>query len=296
MGVDGVKDESGTSCHDMYVSRRRDIVRYLGEDVIDVEDWIIDIQEHLTNTNYNRDNWSAFVLDHIGGVAKRELRSRALNKPSIKTNDIFSALRETFGIKLAEEELLESFYSRKQYAGESLLELSHSLCYMYDRMKMSCERDIILRNRFIGAVTDDNLKRELQRLNREQTLTFIELRARGIAYSNTQPDKYNASRGISRVDISHDEKQVLASEKERKLLFDRIDVQDKRIDKLTGLVEKLLDPSSSMDVNFYRQHNHSRSTRVPQHRADRRLGENCWECGELGHIARYCSKTRQGNE
>lgn len=108
-----------------------------------------------------------FMLDHLEGEAKDELRYR----PRVEREDpakILSILRELYGCSRSYVAIQESFFSRKQLDGES----SHALLSLMDKVKQCSpesvpQSDMLLRDQFIEHVLDSDLHRELKRLVRQ---------------------------------------------------------------------------------------------------------------------------------
>ena len=83
---------------------------------------------------------------------------------------MYDAIISTFGNLGDEDMALETFYSRSQETDESILELSLSLCGLWDKVGNGKGRDKALKARLTGAVNDKGLGQELRRLQLEQPL------------------------------------------------------------------------------------------------------------------------------
>ncbi len=131
--------------------------------------------------NQTPENQADFVLSLLKGAAVEEVRLRKEGQ-SLRTEDIFSYLREAFREKRSPAQLLQTFYIRKQLEGEDLRAYSHALSQILNSVfKQSpdaiANMNIALRDQFIEGVRDAALRRELRKLMRDKPQsTLIEVR------------------------------------------------------------------------------------------------------------------------
>ncbi len=125
----------------------------------------------LSVRNQTPENQADFVLSLLKGAAVEEVRLRKEGQ-SLRTEDIFSYLREAFREKRSPAQLLQTFYIRKQLEGEDLRAYSHALSQILNSVfKQSpdaiANMNIALRDQFIEGVRDAALRRELRKLMRD---------------------------------------------------------------------------------------------------------------------------------
>ncbi|KAL8616579.1 hypothetical protein ACOMHN_036611 [Nucella lapillus] len=106
-----------------------------------------------------------FILQHLSGQAKREVK---LHLSSGSTaSDIFRILTEHFGQIGTFNEAIQTFYARRQRAGEDLRDSSYDLTEQLERverLKPGCfpNPDEVRRDQFIAGIRETTLRRELK--------------------------------------------------------------------------------------------------------------------------------------
>ncbi len=141
--------------------------------------------------NQTPENQADFVLSLLKGAAVEEVRLRKEGQ-SLRTEDIFSYLREAFREKRSPAQLLQTFYTRKQLE-EDLRAYSHALSQILNSVfKQSPDAivnmNIALRDQFIEGVRDAALRRELRKLMRDKPQsTLIEVRDEALLWSFEDP-------------------------------------------------------------------------------------------------------------
>lgn len=154
-----------------------------------VREWVADIRSQAEARRLSKQEFSAFVLSNLGGKARQELMGRG---EEIRNNpdEILQVLLTVFGDDDRLPLLQQRFYAYKQTT-EDLLTCSLELVDIYDRITekdptFKAYREPSLKGRFTEAVRDENLRRELRRLNEELPgLSFFELRDRAIRWFGT---------------------------------------------------------------------------------------------------------------
>ncbi len=176
----------------VYVPRERHIQPFsgdLGKDDRNVDEFIEEVERVRNQTPENQ---ADFVLSLLKGAAVEEVRLRKEGQ-SLRTEDIFSYLREAFREKRSPAQLLQTFYTRKQLEGEDLRAYSHALSQILNSVfKQSphaiANMNIALRDQFIEGVRDAALRRELRKLVRDTPQsTLIEVRDEALLWFFEDP-------------------------------------------------------------------------------------------------------------
>ena len=164
----------------VYIANRR-LDRFKGNSDERVSEWIEDVRMQLATRSLSPSAEAAFILDHLSGNARQEILGRGCKDPS----EIYEVLRKVFGTGDTLPVLQQKFFSYSQGDKEDLVTCSLRLVELCDRIctldpaYKSC-REATLKGRLAESVRDENLRRELRRLNMEKPdLTFFELRDRG---------------------------------------------------------------------------------------------------------------------
>ena len=134
-----------------------------------------------------------FVLSHLEGPAKEEMRFRPIEEKK-SSKAVLGILKEVFGERATVSELLSDFYSTKQTRSQSLQDFSVELMGKLDRIlrvdrSRVKERDIMLRDQLAENVYESWLRRELKRIVRtHDTVSFHDLREEVIALAQDQEE------------------------------------------------------------------------------------------------------------
>ena len=135
------------------------LTKFSGDGEPEIDEWGADVERDLAAARLSPDEQVVFVLEHITGTAKREIRLR----PSYLTNtvsQILDILRSRFGAVTGPyEDVIESFFGRKQGPRETLQEFSLALAAMMERVKledsgMAATADSLLKKRFVTGMRD----------------------------------------------------------------------------------------------------------------------------------------------
>ena len=157
----------------------------------DVDEWITDMREHIQSTP-SKDDHVAFIMDHLTGSAKSEVRLRP--SEDRETGDqILHILEKVFDTKDTVTQLQQRFYQRDKREGETLESYSLILMQLADKInkKIGKEmpmRDNILIERFIDGVKNQYLRQELRKFSIEKgMMPFFEFRHQMLRWIEDNP-------------------------------------------------------------------------------------------------------------
>ena len=156
-----------------YISTRRDLPVFRGENGERVEEWIERIESHLDANHYPQTERSAFLMEHIDGIARREVKAEGLSEKSC-WDKIVGLLRDCYSRRLS---TWSTFYEIKQAPQHSLNELSLELRESYALLVIDKGKrdDSILKERLCEALRDIGVRVEAERIKREAgDITFGE--------------------------------------------------------------------------------------------------------------------------
>ena len=180
---------TSTGIQPIFLSQGRRLEIFKGKPVKpgdqSIHDWIIDMKSQLAVRSLGASEQAAFVRDHLGGNARREILGRG-DAVAEDVKEIFATLEKVFGDGDSLPVLLQKFFSYQQTAAEGLLECSlqlvtlhNMICFLDGSYKGS--KVETLKGRLAEAVYDEGLRREIRRLNTESPdLDFFGLRDRAL--------------------------------------------------------------------------------------------------------------------
>lgn len=273
----------------VFIPRDRRCPKFSGTVGVRINEWVEEAQACMRVRNLSLADQAFFLFDHLEGEAREEIKYR----PEIERNDpskIISALREVYGCSESYVALQEAFFSRKQQAGETLLEFSLALMSLLEKVKARSPHaftnaDIVVRDQFVEYVSDNALRRELKQLIRRQpTMTLLEVRGEAIRWeregmpggargrSHSVPSlggiQYGVQGGASS-GSSHGNPSG-----ELRELREMLQQQQLQINQLTQAL------AHNQSPRFHRQYP----------RSDRLI---CRRCQQPGHFARECNGERR---
>ncbi len=155
-----------------FVPRDRKCPKCNGRSGIFIDECVEEAQacmrlRHLSNTDQ-----AFFLVDHLEGEAREEICYRSRDERE-DPKKIIQALCDLYGCTKSYVALQESFFSRRQQDGESLLEFSLALMNLLEKVKCQSpygmpNAETLLRDQFVEYVSDGALRRELKQLVRRQ--------------------------------------------------------------------------------------------------------------------------------
>ncbi|XP_072037546.1 uncharacterized protein [Amphiura filiformis] len=223
-----------------------------------IYDWVADVRAQLELRSLTNTEAAAFIKEHLSGDARKEIGGRG-DTISSKPEEILQILVRVFGDGDNLPQLQQRFFSYRQEPNQDLLSCSLAIVHLYDRMSCLDEsykasRQISLKGQLAEAVHDENLRRELRRLNIESpSLSYFDFRDRAVKWLGKSPKK---TKDVSLNETSTGEDSVLALLKKQ---AEQLDAQQKQIDKLQTML---------------------------QTRRERR----CFRCNQVGHFKAICPK------
>ena len=275
------QDTSGTASHQetaspmprtVYISPGRKLERFIGrpEKGSDpsAEDWIEDAQMVMASKNLREGEQVAFLLEHLGGKARREILGRGAEvKDPLR---IFAVLLKVFGDSSNLPQLQQKFYSYRQADGEDIVSLSLELVRLFDRIialdpSLQHTRENQLKDRLAEAVREETVQMELRRLIADKpSMSFFDTR-----------DHLIRILGKEKLGKSKKETVVLREATAEADLGHQIRKQEEQIAKQQTQIRSLL--------SFLE----NKPRGQPRPRRDTN-SISCWNCNGTGHYRRDC--------
>ena len=268
--------------------RDRKCPMFNGRTGIGIAEWIEEVQACVRARHLSVTDEALFILDHLEGEAKAEIRFR----PGAEQQDparVFVILQELYGCVQSYVTLQQAFFSRHQLEGETVQEFSLALMALMAQVKRSApdgalDADLLLRDQFTEHVLDSSLRRELKQFVRRQpTATLLELRSEAIRWeresfpggargrSSSLPSGHGFQLGVQ--GRPQPTPAVPSSGPGFEELMDLLKRQQEQLDQLARTVASLQTPRS-------------------QGGTFRDGPVICRRCRGLGHFARECDGER----
>lgn len=272
----------------VFVPRDRNCPKFNGRSGIMIEEWVEEAQTCMRLRHLSTSDQAFFLFDHLEGEARDEIRYRPRDERE-DPNKIFQALRELYGCTSSYVALQESFFSRKQQDGETLLEFSLVLLNLLEKVKRQSPHgmpnaDILLRDQFVEHVRDGALRRELKQFVRRQpTARLLDVRSEAMRWeregmpggtrgrSQSVPSAYGIQYGVQGYQPPGGSN--LASSELRELR-EMLKKQQQQLNQLTQNVAQIQNLQPRLQL--------SRSNQVI-----------CRRCQQPGHFARECDGERR---
>ena len=205
-----------------------------------------------------------FVIGHLEGPAKEEVRYRSAKEKSTPFK-VLEILRESFGERATTSELMADFYQTGQAPSQTLQDFSHQLMKKLDKVmrvddSFISDKDKLLRNQFSENVADTWLKRELKKIIRGHPLvTFSDIREESLVLAQDRDEDNQPIRKKKEVPI----------------------YSETASNDLSKLVGELRKEMAEMRIEMKEIRN-ERATPAPK------TERTCYLCKEKGHIKRNC--------
>lgn len=263
----------------LYIRTERKLPKFSGRPVKDsdpdVEDWLMDMREHLHSIQ-SPDKKIEFILDHLEGAAKSEVRLRPAECKQTP-EDIFVIIESVYLVQETVSQLRQAFYERVQKENETIETYSLALLKMATRITKKEGSDMkhfnkILMDKFVDGVRDPQLKRELRKFAFEHSkMPFLEFRGQILQWIDDKPNpEMSAKVNKQSVECLTSNQELLQILKKQQ---DLLEQQQKQIDLLTKM-------SQSTQGNFRGQGRGQGK--------GRKFVVTCFECGKEGHKRNVC--------
>lgn len=270
----------------VFVPQDRKCPKFNGRSGVMIEEWVEEAQACMRLRHLSTIDQAFFLVDHLEGEAKEEIRYRPRDERE-DPNKIIKALRELYGCMSSYVALQESFFSRRQQDGETLLEFSLALLSLLEKVKRQSPHgmpnaDALLRDQFVEHVNDGALRRELKQLVRRQpTATLLDVRSEAMRWehegmpggargrSQSVPSAYGIQYGVQGLQHTG---STTATTSELSELREMLKKQQQQLNQLTQSVAQIRNP-------------HSQSSRPHT--------IICRRCQQSGHFARDCDGERR---
>lgn len=266
----------------IFVPRERRCPIFSGRGDEDVFEWVEEMKSNLRARNLSVREEALFILDHLGGSARSEIKFR----PREEREDperVFFVLKELYGCAHSYISLQEQFFSRKQEEGESLQDFSHALFALMEKVVQCAPGGVpnsatLLRDQFVEHVLDNSLCRELKRYVRiHPQSTVLDVRKEAIRWVDEgfRPDTRERSYSVPSLATQYRVQghSLPASSRENSAelaeLKEILRAQQEQLNQLTQGLQQLQS-----------QHVFNQSRRFNP--------IICRRCNQPGHIARNC--------
>lgn len=237
------QERSTTKVEVVCVLREKRCKVYTGESSsVPLNDWIEDLKSVFKARNLTPDQAVDFIWEHSECEAKQEIKYRSKEIQS-SSEKIFEALREVFGDAQSFTALQRQFFERQQGKTETLIEFSHALMALLDKLKCCnpkgvSEEDVMLRDQFAENVRNKELCRELKRMIRQRpSLTFLDVRKEAVEWAEDGLRVPGTSFGSE--DFSVDSEAVTAKHTSDPMLVELLGIVKSQQQQLSDLTDKM---------------------------------------------------------
>ena len=270
----------------LYIRTERKLPKFSGRPVKDsdpdVEDWLMDMREHLHSIPSN-DKKIEFILDHLDGAAKSEVRLRPVDCKDTPEK-IFTIIESVYLVQETNSQLRQRFYERVQKETETIETYSLALMKMAKRIAMREGSDLenmdkVLIDKFVDGVRDPQLKRELSKHAFEHSkMPFLEFRGQILRWIDDKPTSETSVKiNKQNIECSTTNQELSQLLKKQQDLLER---QQQQIDLLTKMVQKPdYDKVTKSTGNNFRGRGQNRG---------KKFVITCFDCGEVGHKRNVC--------
>lgn len=171
----------------LVIPRDRRCPMFNGRTGIGLVEWTEELEACMRARRLSVRDQAFFIFDHLEGEAREEIKYR----PQVVREDpaqVLAILTELYGCVQSYVTLQQSFFSRKQQEGETLLEFSLALMALMGRVRQAApdglpNAELLLRDQFVEHVLDGALRRELKQfIRRRPTASLLDVRGEAIRW------------------------------------------------------------------------------------------------------------------
>jgi hypothetical protein len=251
-----------------------------------VREWVADVRATAEIRKLTDADFSSLILSHLGGKARQEIAGRG-DDVKKKPEDILAILLNVFGDLDQRLPVLQQRFYAYQQEGEDILTCSLTLVEIYDRIieldaGFKNAREQSLKGRFAEAVKDETLRRELRRLNEEQsTLPFFELRDRAVRWVGASGQAAPKHRTVNEIAAGGATEELTQTLKRQSEMLEQ---QQRQINELLQAKRNYGGRNRWNDGNQVSRDRGSRNER------------RCWNCQSLEHLKRDCPQNAPNPE
>ncbi|XP_067270823.1 uncharacterized protein [Pseudorasbora parva] len=278
----------------VFVPRDRRCPNFNGRLGIRIDEWVEEARACMRLRNMTPAEQAFFLYDHLEGEARDEIKYRS-NADKSDPDKIVAALREVYGCVESYITLQETFFSRRQQEGETLLEFSLALLSLFERVKSQSPHvisnaDIVVRDQFVECVLDNALRRELKQLIRRQpTVTLLEVRGDAIRWEREGMPGGVRGRSQSVPLVSGIQYEVRGSPGLSSVRGD----QSSELSELREMLRRQQQQIDLLTQTMARNQNTARNQNsFSRGRASHPAQLICRRCQQPGHFARECDGER----
>jgi len=282
---DQLKDESKKSKLIYCKDRKFDILNADTE----FEEWAASIQQYVDARFMSESEKVLFILEHVEKKARTEIRFMIQEVSTVKVKDIIVNLRTLYAFQDTLLELQQRFYSRQQSPSESMEEYASSLMIIMSRLceKQSMSGDAkveMIKNKFAEGIINENLKRELRRLNEERpSLTFIELRRHAEKWLQSEVKPGASVEQVKGTDTRYQGRKLPD-------LYSLFQKQQEQIDGMNKLLHELKNKNFESSDNVKNNNGSLKNMNSNQDLQFDRRSVICYYCKKSGHVKANCLK------
>jgi hypothetical protein len=266
---------------------------------VSVNEWILDMKCYLSGKSMSRQEAVDIVLESLEPPAKTEVRFQ-LDLNTATADKLLEVLQNTFGVQDNVVQLERKFFERNQRSFESITEYSYVLMeLMFPLQKLDqrfkTEQNKYMKDKFADGILDLGLKRELKRINIEQSdLDFWQLRNRAQRWLEDCRVKSHNCNSID-TEPSCNAAQAQTLESLIKLQRQQQDQLNEISKTLTSLKYQKKSYSPRYQSKYDKQGEDGQNKPQMFGQGDRKQ-IICYYCKGPNHIAKNCVKLQKKNQ